>query len=382
MADIEQLKKYGYTKGYEDLVKVSSDDLFPEYIEKEADESIKSIKEIKTENSVSFAFITDNHYIPSRGHDVNFGRTINAYKKIAEATGINKILLGGDHTVDGKKEIKLGFFKDFRKHFENIDYFPVNGNHDDGTFWDMVLGYEKSENHLTHKDLYDVFYNHLLQIGAEVDGDDVLYYFYNDAETKTRYIFLDVGDIPYIYDDGKLKYRGQDTMAMSQKQTDWLINKALKFDEDGWSVIFVSHWAPLHLNEEREANDNKYLSHLTDMVDAYKNGEDLEKEYYDGDFKVTVKAKFSGYKRADIIAFFIGHNHVDRVSETKSGIPVISTGNAGMFNSGVRGDGTFEVMRYDGGKSEILFDIVTVDKASRKIYMTRVGEGEDRKIDY
>jgi len=169
---------------------------------------------------------------------------------------------------------------------------------------------------------------------------------------------------------------------MSQAQTDWLINKALKFDEEGWSVIFISHWVPLHLNEEIEANDNKYLSHLTDLVDAYKMGDGIEKEYYSGDFKISVIADFSEYKRGEMIAFFIGHNHVDRVSETKSGIPVISTGNAGMFNSGARPDGTFEVMRYDGSKSEILFDVVTIDKELRKIYMTRVGEGEDREINY
>ena len=91
MADIEMLKKYGYTKGYENLVKVSSDDLFPEYIEKEADESIEKVKEKQTENSVNFAFITDNHYLTAKGHDVNFGRTMNAYKKIAENTGIDKV---------------------------------------------------------------------------------------------------------------------------------------------------------------------------------------------------------------------------------------------------------------------------------------------------
>ena len=91
MADVELLKKYGYTKGYENLVKVSSDDLFPEYIEKEADESIATVKEKQTENSVNFAFITDNHYMPAKGHDVNLGRTINAYKKIAENTGIDKV---------------------------------------------------------------------------------------------------------------------------------------------------------------------------------------------------------------------------------------------------------------------------------------------------
>lgn len=379
--DYELNKKTGYAMGYEKLVKISSEDTFPEYIEKEADESIEAIKKVQSEDGVSFAFITDNHYMPALGHDVNFSRTMNAYKKIAESTGVDKIILGGDHTVDGDKEHKLSFFKAFRKYFKGLKYFPVNGNHDDGTIWDRAfVNNEKSVNHLTHKELYDVFYNHLPELGAEIVGEEELYYLYNDNASKTRYVFLDVGDIPYIFEDGTLKYLGIYTLAMSQKQIDWLVNKALRFNEEGWGVIFISHWAPLSILEPINS-DNKYLLHIWEIVDAYKRGEDLKKDYYDGDFKVTVNAEFSKYKKADITGFFIGHNHVDRVSKTGEGIPVISTGNAGMFNSGEK-DGVFEVVRNDGDKTEILFDIVTIDKTKRKIYMTRVGVGENREIEY
>lgn len=377
--DFEENKKIGYVFGYEKLVKVSSEDKFPEYIEKETDESIEAIKKVQSENSVSFAFITDNHYMPVLGHDVNFTRTMNAYKKIAEATDVDKLFLGGDHTVDGDKEHKLSFFKAFRNFFQSIKYFPVNGNHDDGTIWDRAyINSEKSVNHLSHKELYDVFYNHLPELGAETVEDDSLYYMYNDNKNKIRYICLDVGDIPYVYEDEVLKYLAIYTLSMSQKQIDWLVNKALKFDEDGWSVIFISHWFPLLLDDK---GDNKYLRHLWDIVDAYKNGENIDREYYDGDFKIKVTAEFSGYKRGDLIAAFIGHNHVDRVSQTNSGMPVISTGNAGMFNSGGK-DGVFEVVRKDGDKSEILFDVVTIDKINRKIYITRIGVGNDREKTY
>jgi len=377
--DYEENKEIGYAKGYEDLVKVSNEDMFPGYIKKEVQESIERIKKSLSGETESFVFFTDNHYMPAKGHDVNLTRTMNAYKMIAENAEIDKIFLGGDHTVDGDKEHKLSFFKAFRRYFDGKKYFPVNGNHDDGTIWDRAfINAKKSVNHLTHKELYDVFYNHLPKNHVDFEGKNLLYYTYDEKRTKTRYVCLDVGDIPYIYENGILKYLGIYTMAMSQKQIDWLINKALKFDEDGWSVIFISHWAPLELDGK---GDNKYLEHLWDIADAYKEGEDLEKEYYDGDFKVNLKAEFSKYKRADIVGFFIGHNHVDRASETNSGIPVISTGNAGMFNSGEK-NGGFEVTRNDGDKSEILFDVVTVNKEERKISLTRVGVGKDRKFLY
>lgn len=382
MADIKRYKEAGYVVGYEDLVKTSNDDLFPEYLEEEAWESITEIHELRTRDSVSFAFMTDNHYMPAHGHDVNLGRTMNTLMRISHNTGIDRIFLGGDHTVDGEKKKKIEFLKSFKKHLVNFEYFPVNGNHDDGTFWDMAVHPgERSVNHLSHKELKAVFYDKLPKRGLQMGGDDALYYMYDDNFYKIRYVFLDVCDIPYIYENGILRYRGQDTMAMSQRQTDWLINKALKFEDKGWSVLFISHWVPLHLDEEKEAHDNKYLEHLTDIVDAYKNRENIDKVYYDGDFELLVKTDFKGEKRADVMGFLIGHNHVDRVSETKSGIPVISTGNAGMFNSGMK-DGVFEVVRKDGDKSEILFDIVTIDKTKRKIYLTRVGEGEDREIGY
>lgn len=40
------------------------------------------------------------------------------------------------------------------------------------------------------------------------------------------------------------------------------------------------------------------------------------------------------------------------------------------------------VPRADGDKTEILFDIVTIDKNERKIYLTRMGAGEDRVVSY
>lgn len=38
--------------------------------------------------------------------------------------------------------------------------------------------------------------------------------------------------------------------------------------------------------------------------------------------------------------------------------------------------------RAGGDKSEVLFDIVTVDKGKRTVYLTRVGAGEDREVKY
>ena len=42
----------------------------------------------------------------------------------------------------------------------------------------------------------------------------------------------------------------------------------------------------------------------------------------------------------------------------------------------------YSVPRIDGDKSELLFDIVTIDRDKRIIYTTRIGAGRDKKINY
>ena len=70
----------------------------------------------------------------------------------------------------------------------------------------------------------------------------------DDRERKIRYIFLDTGDIPYNVDEnGKLKHEGQHDFAFSQKQTDWLMNHALYFEEDGWNLILSAHTTFHHI---------------------------------------------------------------------------------------------------------------------------------------
>ena len=59
---------------------------------------------------------------------------------------------------------------------------------------------------------------------------------------------------------------------------------------------------------------------------------------------------------------------------TKEGIPVIYIGNVIMYK--------YAVPRIDGDKSELLFDIVTIDRKNRVIHTTRIGAGEDRTINY
>lgn len=370
--------------GYEDVgyksPELSSSEIYTDYIKKEVEDSVKKIQSHQSYDTVTFAFMTDLHLALNYNHNIRMKRTINAYKEIAKRVHIDKLILGGDYTNEGCKEYKSDCFRELRALFDGVTYYPVNGNHDDGSIWDKAyIKADKSTNHLTHEEMYNLFYNHLPSCGAEFDENNhSLYYMYNDNVKKTRYIFIDACDIPYTFnEDGKLVYYAQWLFAMSQKQIDWLTNAALKFDEDGWQVMFCMHSVKLPYKKEIEEID-KNMAVLNDIISYYKNGKNCVIEANEGDFKVKVNSDFSKYKRAEVVGFFVGDYHRDEIQKTQDDIPYVLTGNAVMYCV----DNTKYTMRYDGDKSELLFDIVTVDKKSRTIHIVRVGAGEDREVKY
>lgn len=297
---------------------------------------------------------------------------MNAYRQIKNECGVCDLILGGDYVNDGTKEYKIRNYRGLRGFLKNESYFPVNGNHDDNSIWDSCIESEKSTHHLTSKELYDEFYNHV----PSIEEPGKLYYFRDDIKEKVRYIFLDSNDIPCVFTEkGKLKYTKQNVFAMSQEQIDWLCNKALRFDEEGWDIILIAHAFP-KWDEEARINDVevKRLEPLADIIDSYQKGNILSKEYFDDEFKNIVDADFSTCRRGNIIACVAGHYHADFEEYTKEGIPVIYIGNVIMYK--------YAVPRIDGDKSELLFDVVTIDREKRTIYTTRIGAGEDREISY
>lgn len=372
--------------GYEDhgyvSPELSSSDEYPDYIKEEVWDSIRKIQSHQTTDTITFAFMTDLHLALSYNHEVRMRRTVNAYKEIAKRVHIDKLMMGGDYTNEGCKEYKADCYRELRAHFSGIDYFPVHGNHDDGTIWDdAYIKADKATNHFTHEELYTLFYNHIPYKGGEFDKNNhSLYYKVDDPIKKLRYICIDTGDIPYKFDkSGKLVYHGQWLFSLSQKQVNWLINDALKFDEDCWSVAFFMHSVLRPGHEEKEIT--RHLSVLTDIVDAYKKGEEISKSYYEDepDFKLQVNTAFASSKKADVIGFFVGDYHIDAVEKSSAGIPYILTGNAVMYYASYNPN---SLPREDGDKSELLFDVMTINRKERTIHITRVGAGEDRIVKY
>ena len=91
---------------------------------------------------------------------------------------------------------------------------------------------------------------------------------------------------------------------------------------------------------------------------------------------VSVSADFTGAK-GELVAYFAGHNHVDR-NWSVLGIPIIST----RCDAAEENDQTLLAERVAGTVTEQSFDVVTVNRAARTISCTKIGAGEDRVIQY
>ena len=358
----------------------SSNDEYPCYIKENVSESIKKIQSYQNEQSVTFAFMTDIHYSKTTVHDLRMKRLINAYKDIKNNIGTDMLILGGDYANNGNKEYNRNNYIGLKEHLSGLKYFPVNGNHDDNSMWDEYIDNEKAVNHHTTQEMNNLFYNHLSELGAKKDCENSLYYYYDDNDLNVRYIFLDTNDIPEIYTEtGVPKYTKQHTFAVSQVQTDWLINSALK-TPDYMDIVIIAHIPPYPSSAKELSKDGctdpKYLEvknlvFLNDIFEAYNKKTSVSGKYCEGVFEVSVNADFSSYT-GNIIGVFGGHQHEDIVETSDSGIPYVYTDCAAMYK--------YSTPRIDGDKSELLFDVVTIDRKNKKIYTTRIGAGNDRII--
>ena len=351
---------------------LSTNETYPEYLKTETKKAIEKLNSYQGENVFNIAFMTDIHYTMKDSNRIRMKRILNMYKEIAENIKIDRLVLGGDHICDGSKDYKTDAFMDLKKQFGDIKFYPINGNHDDGTVWDLTFDNEVSVHQLMPEERYELFYS-----DANTDNKN-LYYYLDNPENKTRHIFLDSNDIDYIFDNGKLRYNGQYLFIFSQNQIDWLLNEALKFNENGWSIIIYLHGLPFESDEQSMKSSLwENIKVLYDILGAYKKGEDVNYTFGEGDHQRFISAEFSKYTKAEIIACISGDLHMDNEGQSNLGFACIVERNAFPFYYDPP-----EVERGDGDKTEVAFAIITVDKNTRKIYVTRLGKGEDAVLTY
>lgn len=322
----------------------------PTWWESAVNECISKIKALQIgKNCVTFPFFSDNH---SRDGAVQYMGVMIAH--IMKECGIPYCFFGGDAISNGYLT-EAEMIEQAKAFDEAMSYIPEGrlcrtlGNHDG--FW-AISSTEKYS--YTREQIYEFFLRKDGVLQNRHFGDDGTYYYVDDVASKVRWIVLNTNGIG--------------NTAIDTAQLSWFENTALKFDESGWGVVIISHCPITNHYEQADISNNE---EVIEIVQNYMNNSDEN--------------------GADIIGWFSGHIHRDRIY---TGVSVPDTnndeevGNMGFKQVTITSDATNiayeDATRHpidDSDKSHAI-DFVTINKDTRAVHITRLGIGEDRYYQY
>lgn len=267
-----------------------------------------------------FAFITDEHWSTSSKRAPLLMEYIRAH------TSIRDIVFNGDAftNFDTKDEAKAAYdeVRDFFGSFDGHHWYPVVGNHELNNPGASSSLLEKT---LSDAEAYGLVVKEQEQIIIVIDA---LSYYVDNANTKIRSIFV-----------------GCTYTSQIPSATSTAVAAVIAATPADYKIIVFSHIGITGTGSTGEI-DSTFQPILTEL-DA-------------------VQSK--------VICAITGHRHADGAVVTTAGVNVIAT------TCDTRNDQV--LTRTNGTITEGAFDIVQIDTTNKKIYMTRIGAGEDREFDY
>lgn len=342
-------------------------------------------------NSTTFAFCTDLHYREYRD-PVRLQNIMGSVAAISKVCPVELIAFGGDNLADSKGDGQEALA--LAKHFGDILYknqtviaAPVLGNHDDNTLKSRtVTGECLASYKLKNGDYYTRAWRQIENIpGVCIGSREGLYYYVDLEAQKTRLIFLNCVDVPYIVGEGGvLKYAACQDSGYSNEQLNWVANVALDFSDkampDEWIVATIQHYTDNPDIQDFsggtfvKAERNGQV--MLDILHAFNDRTTYNFVREDGDFACSVNCDFTSAK-GKIICRFSGHKHKDAVA-VNHGILYISTMGAGA-NDETPSD-IYENVPNTGDESG--WDIFTIDMDHDIVHATRFGTGVSRTITF
>ena len=282
------------------------------------------------EDIESFLFFTDPHVMGSNGtYNTSTVKKltdaiIDAYKK----TPTSYVVCGGDwlnnHDTQDQACSKLGFVDGLMR--SSFPYYPLLGNHDTN-----YQGYISDEDH-TRGDLPQSAINALL---------------FRQNSSRAYYEFKGENSLNYVFDSGidweyaMNEYRWQ--------QVDWFAN-AVKSNDDPHGIVWI-HIGFTDISEHDPAEKSAFITEIAKIIYAYNNRQEITLNNKSYDF-TSCEGK--------IWCIICGHTHSDMES-TIGGVPIVATINAFV-------------------NSTPSFDLCVIDFSAEKLYMVRIGEGNNRTI--
>ncbi|MBQ7898115.1 MAG: metallophosphoesterase [Clostridia bacterium] len=352
-----------------DPVPENAPQFIPEYFKEHLEEKIEKIRERQISagrESSTFGFVTDLHWASNEKHSAAI------LEKVMDACGIPYFFTGGDIVVGSGVCPKDSLFRElseYQESFKRIENkcLMVLGNHDQAYSTFPVPRYYVES--LTTDETYEYYFRPQTEYTDRVFGPTLDYYYADDKVHKMRYIALNthVKANEELDAEGIGKFWAFNEMGIMQEQIEWLASVALDVPSSDWTVCISTHEASF-------VNMDVILG----ILDAFRRHEAYEGEAVHQDkpyYNVKIKADFKG-RGGDFAVWATGHTHYDK-AQYNNDILVTATANDSMHNSA-----NWEFFHVKGTHTEQVIDFFTVDKKAHKVYITRVGAGEDREYDY
>lgn len=318
------------------------------YLEGKIEKIKKNIE--STQEGVTFPYLTDGHWRD------NGKQSFPLIKHIGEQVNLPFTVYGGDNIFAfGTKESAMEEAEYYLKAMRDYGkVFGVKGNHDitirNG--WHDEGGYTA-----TQKEIYDYTTRPIANLVKGVEGE--CYYYWDDKKQGVRYIVLD------LFENINTSISWGVNYGFSQKQANWLVQKALKC-KDKTLVVFT------HAPIDPKLGGAEMMKFLHELFIAVQN-----REKFSHNEGLKIEADFT--KCNNTVACIIsGHAHRDE-SHFERGVLSIGTICDAWYND----DPKFKHLpRQRGTINEQAFDIMTIDTARKRIHAVRIGQGGDREWSY
>ena len=330
----------------------------------------KKIEALDNMAEFNFSYSTDAHtYFDEDGYKNYTTDVVNEFDK---TLNLDAVVNGGDSIAYGTMSKPLGLSALIKTlDVDRTKLLYAIGNHD-------YNGVSFSENEAKKNNRQWTFSRKDVERLLLKDLTDIVrpankHYYYKDfASAKIRFIVLDTSDVEEQYDSaGNIVTDPLVTYIVGKEQIDWLRQTALHVEE-GWDIVITMH-VGIYMWEDGFTS-NSYLHNCNAIREifrafnaksAYSYNLEYENSLTTGDFEGsngTIACVLSGHAHADGYCNKHGFNAI----QTACSYPDIAQ----------------KPERSVGDPSEVAVDIVSVDKSTRKVTLTRFGYGRNRSYNY
>lgn len=319
----------------------------PDFYKSHITSKIFEIKELENaygSKGETIAFITDIHYPDNKMY------SFSLLKALLENTNISYVICGGD-SIRNNDDLSIGksYMYEFMKIAKNAigdKFVTIYGNHDNNS---------NSADIISVDEVYSVFAKNQERIVVpDTNKLNGFYWYLDNPIQKIRYVGLNT-------------FEDTNEGILSVSQMKWLCETALVFPSNDWSVAFFSHrcFSPYRTSLMVEVREIikclRYRGTYTATYTDY-NGETYN---IDVDFTNT---------NTSVLFVANGHDHYDTL-QTDNDIAYFGTMSDAQYRDN-------DSVPERAGINTQAIDIITINKKTNTINLTRVGAGDNRSFTY